>query len=379
MTLFTLGLIGCGRIGYDAVGDDVAPIDAEVDAEPGVEARCNLPVDLLELPVGAQTVSALELGATQTGFIAVYAVDDAVWSSGFSVSASQRWDTIQTGGVVFNDYTTDHLALASNGDRAVLAADNPGANAIYFYPLAETGYQRGATKSHDGVHAHGQDFIVADPTELVFGVAAGDGTNLVAIEREIDSHPNVDAITAIAGIVPDTTGVARLGDGYVVMSGRDAQCDVIAVDDLLMPVGTAQTISMTCHNAQIVNSNGDHVVAAWNCNDDQVWITGGSLGAGLPPHRSLYGTDGDTANSASDPRLAVSNAGVWYGFRVAGGRLGRALVDIDGANIATVTPDVVVPGNAGAYDLAARDGEAYLFWTETSAATTHLWAMRLCQ
>lgn len=371
------GLTGCGRIGYEEIatsGDADDAIDASDGPEPGIAAECNVPVQILELPVPVgKRVTALELGATTAGFVVVWSIEDAVWASGFDVSATHRFSLNQTGGEVAG-YGTEHVSIGSVGNDAVLAIDNVAADAIYFYPLAETGYSRGATKVADLVHGHGNDFLVADPSERVFGVAAVNTTGTVTLEREIDSHPWTDPVATFATIVAENTGITRLGDGYAVISGRASNCNVTAVDDLLAPIGTAQTMDMTCHNATIANAGGDKIVAAWNCDNDRVWLTGGPLTAALPAYRELYG---DATHIASNPRLAPTTAGVWYGFQVDGGRLGRALVDGDGANLASVTPDVVVAGGVGDFDLVSRADQAFLFWTEP-ATTTTLWTMRLC-
>jgi hypothetical protein len=379
-----LGLIGCGRIGYDPieVGGD-AGIDTP-DVEPGIYAACNTAIDLGELPVPAgETVRALELGATTLGVIAAWTLDSGVWASAFLVSPTQHVLSLQVGEEV-TDYGTTDVSLASNGDLAVLSVSHHESNEQHFHPLGADGRWRASPKLEENVHSHGNAYMVAAPAdpdrpveEGLYGVTTSNAGETLTLEREIDSHPWTNPVVTFAGIVAETTAVARLGDGYAVISGRPEQCDIVAVGGNLAPLGPVQVMDMTCHNAQIVNTVDDHVVAAWNCDDQQVWITGGSMGGMLPPHRSLYGTDGDTANAPSNPRLAPTSAGVWYGFQIVGGRLGRALVDDDGLTLDSVEPGEVVSAGVTAYDLLARDDEAYLFWT-VADATTHLWAMRLC-
>jgi|GEM_PF-3061894 len=376
IAVVVVALVGCGRIGYDRVDDDVG-LDA-TDAVPtdATGLACNTPVRVHELPVPTgKNVIAIDVAATTTGFVAVWSIEGAVYSAGLDVDAAYAITVNQSGSLVA-DYGTPDLAIESNGDRAVLAIDNVSADAIWFYPLDQSGYGRGATKSADGVHAHGNGYLVADPSELVFGVAATNGTDTVTLEREIDSHPWVAPKPTLTGILADNTGISRLRDGYAVISGRGAQCDLTAVDDNVDPTGAIQTMDMTCHNATVVQSaTSEHVVAAWNCEDDMVWLTGGSLDSALPAYHALYG---DAEHSASNPRLAPTTAGIWYAFAVAGGRLGRALVDDNGEARPSVTPDLIVGSGAGPFDLVSRADQAFLFWTEPAAANG-LWAMRLCE
>lgn len=257
----------------------------------------------------------------------------------------------------------------------MLAVSHHDENDIFFHPLGATGEARESVKIVEAVHAHGNEYLVADPSDSLFGVAGNDVGTTVALEREIDSHPETDPVAAFPAILAEETGITRLGDGYAVISGRPSACDLTAIDDGVNPMGTAQTVPGTCRHPTIANPVGsEHVVAAWNCDCHQVWVTGGPLSADLPAPRAIYGDD---VNSASNPRLAPTSAGVWYGFEVVGGRLGRALVDLDGAAVESVATEIVVDGGAGDYDLISRGDQAYLFWTEP-AATTTLWTMRLC-
>lgn len=371
-----LGLAACGRIGYEpATGDDV-PVDA---APIGNLAPCNTPIEVMTLPVpAARTLRALELTETATGLLAAWSVDDAVWVTGLSVvdagGGVPAIASVQDGEEV-NDFGTDDLALAALGDVAILAIDDADGDLIALHPLDGHGQWRTSPKEEMGVHIHGGDFLIADPDEQLFGIMVTDGTDAYTGEIDADSHTQPTPQVSFPAVVPDTAGIAKLGDGYAVLAGRDAQCDLVALADDLTPIaGTAQVMGMTCHNAQLVASGGEQVVAAWNCDDQQVWITGGAIDTDLTGYRSYWGTDGDTANAASNPRLAVAADGVWYAFQVAGNRLGRGLVTASGANDDRVPPDLVVGSGAETYDLAVHAGHAFLFWTTGPS----LHAMQLC-
>jgi hypothetical protein len=374
-----LGVLGCGRIGYDPLiatddgGVDGTSRDAPTDAS-ALATTCNVPVMLHSLPVAVgKHVTALELGSTTTGFIVAWSVEDEIWSAAFAVDGAHGFSVIQSGGQL-ESFGSPDLSMASIGNESVLAVDDATNNAANFYPLSADGYQRATTKTADAVRLHSNGFITARAGDGVFGIAAGKVGNTAALERDLDGHPWNGPVPTLSGIDPENTGIARLATGYAVLAGEAAHCNIIAVDDSLAPIGTAQILDANCHNASVVKSaTSDKVVAASNCNDDAVWATGGLLSTTLPAYHTVYA--GDAANSASNPRMAATSIGIWYGFQVTGNRLGRLLLDDDGTLVPAVSPDIVVPDDAVMYDLAAHNDAAFLFWTDPAAS---LWAMRLC-
>ena len=199
----------------------------------------------------------------------------------------------------------------------------------------------------------------------------------MAFARDLDGAP-VAGPTPVFAVDTESAAARPLGAGYATITGNSSNCDVALADDAFtVAPASRQAIAMTCHNASIVVApDATSVVAGWNCDNDAVWTTGGDPTMTLPPYRAVYG---DGTDSASNPRLATTSAGVWFGFQVTGGRLGRALLRADAQPVVGGEAAIVVTSaDLRAYDLATHGAHAFLFWLEVDAATTALWAMRLC-
>lgn len=376
-----LGVIGCGRIGYEPlVVDGDAGVDApvEVDADPDATAiwfptTCDQPVDLGALDHGG-ALMALDVTPTATGFVLGYAADGAgVDVIGLAASASHELQIIQSN-TPGAGQTSLEFALAALGDDVMLAVDDAADGEVHFFNLDRFGYTRTGPQALPGVRAHGFDFLVADPgrDQFVAILTTGAITDGYVLDHDavVGAGPTME--------FPTTTEAAAASPspaGYAVINGRSSNCDVVPTTGTLTPSAASQSIDMTCHNATIATSSTGIAVAAWNCDNDQVWTTAGALPGALPPYRSLYGGGAD---SASNPRLAVTPDRVWYGFQVTGNRLGRAILDATGADAAGGAAVIVhTATDLKAYDLVARDGQPFLFWIDGDAGY-RLWAMRLC-
>lgn len=375
---------GCGRLGYDdhvdaASSGDVDRPDLPIDAPAGVLATCGAPVEVLDLGDtggAAATFFGLDVAATTTGFLVAWSAgNDQIFATGLALHDGPRLENIQTASLIVTNPAAT-LALDAIGDAAMLAVDDPQGNGIYLYALEEHGYERSSAKYIPGHHAHGHAFVSADPVRDQFVVMADDGARTVAFVRDHDIHPRADALPAF-GVATESASAQLYGGGYALITGNSTQCEVLATDGAMAAVGAAQPIAMTCHNASLVAAPGSSsIVAAWNCDNDQVWALGGDLSSTLPAFHAIAG---DAANVASNPRLATTAAGTWYAYLLGTDRIGRALLDaasnpVTGGEATTVHTSAALR----AYDLASHpDGDAFLFWLEVTA-TTKLYALKLC-
>jgi hypothetical protein len=379
----------CGRFGYDEVGGDddggdggdAGPITDAPDGTPaGVLLSCGEPTEVLDLgDTGAVDAPfyALDIAPTTTGFLVVWSAGGGrIMATGLRLNPGPRLETIQTATEITAG-DNDSISVSSLGDDAMLGVDDPPGNGIELYALDEHGYERSDSKYISDHRAFGHDFVTADPVHDLFVAMGSDGSQVAAFTRDHDIHPRSGPDPSFP--VPSESAAAALRvDGYTLITGNGSNCDVAQIDEAMAVVGTPQPIGMTCHHASLVQVPGSpNIVAAWNCDNDQVWTLGGDPSSTLPAFHAIYG---DADNIADNPRVTASSDGVWYAFKVGVDRLGRALLDADsnpvtggeGAVIYTAT------GALKAYDLQTGvDGHTFLFWLEVDTST-RLMAMKMC-
>ncbi len=371
---------GCGRIGYDA-----AAVDAQGDSGPpaGTLMACDQPVQLIDLgdTGGAAAASfALDVTATTSGFVAAWQTGDAATHTsglGYATDASGPYLAVTQSDAVAAPHG-GAIAIAAVDDLALLAIDDAANAGVALLPLDAVGYDRGALARIPSYRGFGYDYLVADRARDRFVIMAGTaaGSQAFVLDRDGNSVAGPDPMFPA---MTEALAVRPLGGGYAAITGNSSNCDVVVADGALTVNDTTrQAISMTCHNASLVAApDATSVVAAWNCDDNRVWATGGPPGAPLPMHHEVFGDDVD--NISSTPRLGATSAGVWYAFRVGTDRLGRALLGPDSQPLPALTPGVVVTASGvKAHDVAAHGDEPFLFWLEVNGMTTSLWAMRLC-
>jgi hypothetical protein len=379
LSVVVLGLgLGCGHIGYDNAASDggADAVDApDLDAPAGVLATCGQAVQVVDFG-SAESASfyGLDVTSTDAGFLVAWSGGaDMIRATGLAVNEGPRLEVIQTS----SDITAKEaatLSIAAIGDDAMLGVDDPGGPGIWLFSLDLHGYERGTTKYIDTHRAYGHAFVEADPVNDLFLVMGSDGAATAIFQRDHDIHPYNGPDPAFP-VATESAAAVPMPGGYVLMTGNSSNCDVVRVDNQRVPLEASQAIAMTCHHASLVKVQGSaDIVAAWNCDNDQVWLTAGDPAAQLPPYRSVAG-DGTTP--ASNPRLGPTSDGIWYGYEISGG-LGRTLVDAAGATVSGAEPQIVHSSPAiKAYDLAVHQDTAFLFWLE-SASRTELWAMKLC-
>ncbi len=365
----------CGRIGYDDLDVDAAvPIDF-------TETPCDTPVKIVNLgasvtPAPAATAYALDVAATATGLVAAWNVGgNEVQVTGVAVDSAGRVGLLQPAACVLETPSTA-LAAAAIDDDVILAIDDGGQ--IQLHDLDGHGYQRGDVAYLDTKRGFGHEFITADPARDHFVVVGTNGTATYAltVDHDGDELTAPGAVLPAATEVPEGVAVALRGADYAVMSGTSGQCELRTVDASFAPVSAPRQVAMTCHHASVVTPPGSaNVLGAWNCDNDSVWVVAGDPTITLPAERAVFG---DSSMSASNPRVVVTSAGVWYAYQVVGGRLGRALLGADGNPVSGGEPvDAHQSAQLVAYDLVARADRAFLVWIE-SGSEDDLWAMRLC-
>lgn len=367
--LLTLVVAGCGRIGYDAV--DV--IDAPVDAIDGPVMACGAATQVIALGEAAP-LGGLDLVATTTGFVAIWTSGGQVYASGLAhldVPTGPYLVNLQTGGVIAA--AGGAAAISAIGDDAMVAIART--DAIDLYPTSEVGYSRGSMVTIDGVTGTGPGFIVGDAGRDRFLVLGNTGAEVSALLRDRDGGA-VAGPTVAFSVATEATAAVPTSSGYALMTGA-SQCDFVDAN-IDLGMGQRRSISSTCHHAALVapRGAGDRMVAAWNCDNDNVWANAGTLATGWnASDTSVYVA---SSPAPENPRIAASADGVWYGFTVGPDQLAVALLDSDAALVPTVTPAVVhTSSTIGGYDVAAHGDQAYLFWLDN--ADTSLWAMRLCR
>lgn len=383
-----LVVAACGRVGYEPVaGDDTdaaadpdAAVDADIDAPAGVLASCGEAVLVHDYGLAqAATLYGIDATGTATGFVVAWTAGmDQIRATGIQVNEGPRLDVIQPLPVVLGQKTSSEMSIAALGDDVMLGVDDPGGPGIWLFPLDERGAERTglSIKYIDTDRAYGHAFVTAAAANTIFLVMGSSGTVTNVYRRDRDIHPST-GLDPVFPVATESAGASAVAGGYVLMTGNSSNCDVKKVDGNFAVVGSPQPISMTCHHASAVAAVGSgNIVAGWNCANDAVWVTAGDLSGALPGERAVFG---DSSNSASNPRLAATPDGVWYAYQVAGGRIGRALLDASGN---TVTgggepTDVRTSTAIKAYDLAVHADMAFLFWIESSVRT-EMWAMKLC-
>jgi hypothetical protein len=374
----------CGRVGYDQLADEIdapdpidAPTDADIDAPPGVLANCGEAVKVHDWGLAeSATLYGIDVTPTDLGFVIAWTAGaDQVRATGIAVTEGPRLNVIQPLSVVVGTTTSATMSIAALGDDAMLGVDDPGGPGIRLYALDERGMERATAKYIDNDRAYGHAFVSADDASTIFLVMGAQGTATSVYRRDRDIHP-ITGPDAAFPVATESAGASPVGGGYVFMTGNSSNCDVKKVDTNFTPIGSPQPISMTCHNASAVKAVGSNsVVFGWNCDNDAVWVTGGDPATALPTHHAVFG---DASNSSSNPRLAATPDGIWYAYRVAGGSIGRALLDATGNTVTGAEPLIVRTSAAiKAYDLAVHGDMAFLFWIESSART-ELWSMKLC-
>ncbi|HUQ03026.1 MAG TPA: hypothetical protein VM261_11045 [Kofleriaceae bacterium] len=376
---------GCGRVGYEALpDDDVDAADdtdaadaADGDAPPGVQAICGQAVMVQDFGLAqAATFYGIDVAGTNTGFLVAWSAGgDDVNATGIQVHPGPYLDVIQPQTLVEPNATSGTMSIAAIGNAAMLGIDDTAGPGIRLFALNERGLERSSQKYIDTDRAYGHAFVTADPTNSIFLVLGSNGSATNIYTRDYDIHPRTGPDAAFA-VGTESAGATLIGGDYVFMTGNSSNCDVKKTDASFAAIGSSQPIAMTCHNASAVAAPGaTNVVAGWNCDNQQVWVTAGDLSGALPAERSVAGGSPDTA---SNPRLAVTTEGVWYAYQLDGGRIGRTLLDATGNTAQGLGPSTVRTSSAiKAYDLAVHGDTAFLFWIE-QATRTELWAMKLC-
>jgi predicted small lipoprotein YifL len=382
-----VSVAACGRVGYEALpGDDTDAADdtdagdpdaTDTDAPPGVQAICGQAVMVQDFGLAqAATYYGIDVAGTSTGFLVAWTAGlDDVNATGIQVHPGPYLDVIQPQTLVEPNATSGTMSIAAIGDAAMLGLDDPGGPGIRLYALNERGLERSSQKYIDNDRAYGHAFVTDDATNDLFVVMGASGTATSVYTRDHDIHPRTGPQTMFS-VATESAGAALVAGGYVLMTGNSSNCDLLKVDGNFSPIGSSQPIAMTCHNASAVTPVGaSSIVAGWNCDNDQVWVTSGDLSGALPAERSVAGGSPDTA---SNPRLGVTSDGVWYAYELNGGRIGRTLLDASGNTAQGLGPSTVRTSAAiKAYDLAVHGDTAFLFWIE-QATRTELWAMKLC-
>lgn len=380
-----LAAAACGRVGYDPVDDDDdAGPDAPPDTPDGfVATPCDRAVLIADLGPPASTPPArykVDVAATATGMVAVYALGDgALHATAWAVDSEGGVELIQTRGHVIDSMTAD-FAIDALGDMVELAVDDPDGSRMALLDLSEYGYSRGGTAYIDTKRGAGHGFITADPERGHFIVAGlfGADTYRFTVDHDGDLIDGHQAVITGSSLVPEGVGAIRRGSGYAVFAGTTSECTVVPYDETWTAAGPPRTVAMACHNMALASAPASSsVVPAWNCDNDAVWVTAGDVVADvLPAERAVFG---DSAMSASDPRIAVTGDGIWYAYAVAGGRLGRTLLDAAGASVPAVpAADVHQSSRVVAHDLVARQDKAFLVWLESGPPADELYVMRLC-
>ncbi|HVK75020.1 MAG TPA: hypothetical protein VM734_16945 [Kofleriaceae bacterium] len=373
------GLVGCGRIGYDPVTD--SPLDAPDDELDGPPSACGAPVMLVDLEDSASPAPAtyvLDATETSTGFVVAWSAGHGrVETAGVAIDGAGRIAVLQSHSTLYELEATA-ISTAAVGDRVLVAADD--GSSIQLAPLDHLGYERGSMKTIDDVRGVGHDFMAVKPSAEGIVVLGGAATSTAAFTRDLDAHPITGPDQVFARATAGS-GAAAVAGGYVMLSRQPAgaeNCDVVPVDTSIVATAASQEIVMTCNHASVSGAaEGAKALAAWNGTNDAVWIAGGPVGALPSSPRAVY--QGDAATSASDPRLAVKGNDYyfWYSYRVAGTRLGYAIVDADGAELRApqvvhTAPDLV------AYDLISHGDKGYLIWLE-AGTRDQLWLMPICE
>ncbi len=385
---FGLAPAACGRLGYEEVADargpdgpDVDAPDAPIDgAEPGVLLMCNTATEVIDFgDSGGASASffAIDAARTDTGFLIAWSAGgDNVWVTALGLQPGPTLVRLQTmQHVTFEQ--AGRISMSSIGDAAMLGVDDVGGTGTHLFALDAQGFERSSSKYLDDHHAYGHDFVIADPANDVFVAMAASATDVAAFRRDQDIHPLIGPVPSFPPLSTEGAAAVPRGTGYAVISGNSTNCHIGLTDAALVPVaGSAQTQDMTCHNASLVKSvTSDKIVAAWNCDNNDVWATGGDPSMALPPNHAISET---MTQPASNPRLAAADPGIWYAWQVGSDRLARALVN-DDANVITGAEPLVMhqSANLKAYDLVTNGTYGFLYWLEVDT-TTKLYAMKLC-
>lgn len=378
-----LPLAACGRLGYDeitdAAGDGDAPSTDAPGTTPGVLVTCGAATEIIDFgDTGGAAAGfyGIDVAATATGFLVAWSAgNNAINATGLALHDGPRLEDIQTSSLITTEAAAT-LSIDAIGDAAMLGIDDPDGTGIRLYALNERGFERSGSKYIEGYHAFGHAFVSADAGRDRFVVMASNGTATAAFTRDHDIHPIDDALPAFA-VATEGAGAQLYSGGYALITGNSSNCDVMKTDGAMAAVGTGQPIAMTCHHASVVAApSSTHVVAAWNCDNDQVWTLGGDLSSTLPAFHAIAG---DGARPGTNPRVAVTAAGVWYAYLLGTDTIGRALLDADSNVVPGLeATDMHTSANLKAYDLASHpDGDAFLFWLEVTSSTK-LYALKLC-
>lgn len=383
-----LALAACGRVGYEEVpdagggdGPDVDAPDAPIDGpDPGVLLTCNTATEVLDFgDTGGASASffALDAARTDTGFLIAWSAGgNNVWVTALALQSGPTLVRLQAmQHVTFEE--AGRISMSSIGDAAMLGVDDVGGTGTHLFALDAQGFERSSSKYIDDHHAFGHDFVIADPANDVFVAMAASATDVAAFRRDHDIHPLLGPVPAFPPLATESAAAVPRGTGYAVISGNSTNCHIGLTDAALVPVGSPQTQDMTCHNASLVKSvTSDKIVAAWNCDNNDVWATGGDPSMPLPANHAVSDT---STQPASNPRIAAADPGIWYAWLVGNDRIARALVDDDSLVITGAEPLVMhTSANLKAYDLVTNGTYGFLYWLEVDATTTRLFAMKLC-
>lgn len=383
-----LALAACGRLGYDEVADAGGDGPAEVDApdapidgpDPGVLLNCSVPTQLADFgdTGGTSAVNfAVDAARTDAGFLVAWSAGNGnTWVTALGVNPGPRVAVLQA----MQHLVFEHgrgLSISAMGNAAMVGVDDPDGDGTHLFALDELGFERSSSKYIDGHHAFGHDFVIAEAEFDLFFATASTGSANALFTRDHDIHPRTGPHPSFA-VTSESAALVPMGDHtYTLITGNSTNCHVGMADDALVPMGSSQTLDMTCHNASLVKSTtSSKIVAAWNCDNNDVWATGGDPTGTLPAYHAVSET---TTQPASNPRIAAAAAGVWYGWQVGTDRLARALLNDDSNVITGGEPMVVYQSpNLKAYDLVTNGTYGFLFWLEVEAGATRLYTMKLC-
>lgn len=383
-----LALAACGRLGYEEQpdgngpdGPDVDASDAPIDSpDPGVLLNCGVATELLDFgDTGGTSALSFSIDAARTdaGFLVAWSAGNGnVWVTALGVESGPRVSILQAvQHVVFENGVG--LSISAMGNAAMLGVDDADGAGTHLFALDHFGFDRSSNKYLEDHHAFGHDFVIADPANDGFVAMAASATDVAGFRRDHDIHPLIGPVPAWTLATESAAAVPR-GAGYAVISGNSTNCHIALTDAALVPVaGTSQTQDMTCHNASLVKSTtSDKIVAAWNCDNNDVWTTGGDPSMALPANHAV--SDANT-QPASNPRVAAADAGIWYAWQVGNDRLARALLDEDANTVTGAEPLVMhTSANLKAYDLVTNGTYGFLYWLEVDAGATKLFTMKLC-
>lgn len=355
--LATVGLLGCGRIGINAIPSEAGPAempgDALSDGRAVPAAICKADHIAFSLP---PSLAQLAITDTSEGYAAIW-LDPSGAKATQGLLLGPNHDVLGTP-VLPAIRATRIGGLADAGQKLALATGD-GTSQSTWVLGRDLATVSSPTTLAGSVLAH--DPFPTDDSRQLHLFLAGAGSSVQAALLASDGTINTASTVSHATTGPVTGAVCADGPNHAHCAWTEDLPDTngasrcTAVDVYMQPrpdIRGGTSLSDDCHDARTSSgpSAADSVLVVWSTSDHHLWVR--YLSAANAPAREL-------SSAGSAPKVRFDGTRFWIAWLDGNTRLRLSSYDLDGTVVTYVLTDWVPLGPA-AFELVRRGNETAL-------------------